>query len=203
MLYDSVINIKEVNHQKNITLAKEVAKSDYFLAIGRLTKQKNFSLLINACDEFSKINSHYKLLIIGEGEEYKKIINMIYKLRLENKIILLGFKKNVYKYLKNSKAFILTSLWEEMGFVIIEAASCNTLIISSDCPNGPSEFLNHGKAGYLFKNNSVDDLVHNLKKFDRDEKNIKYNKILLAKKNVKKFTIFNHYKELKKILDSK
>ena len=90
-----------------------------------------------------------------------------------------------------------------MGFVIIEAASCNTLIISSDCPNGPSEFLNHGKAGYLFKNNSVDDLVHNLKKFDRDEKNIKYNKILLAKKNVKKFTIFNHYKELKKILDSK
>ena len=203
VLYDSVINIKEVNKQKNDPLSNEITKSNYLLAIGRLTKQKNFNLLINAFYEFNKINNNYKLLIIGEGEENKKIISRINQLKLEHKIILLGFKKNVYKYLKNSKAFILSSLWEEMGFVIIEAASCNTLIISSNCPNGPSEFLNYGEAGYLFNNNSVNDLVQNLIKFDREEKNIKYNKILLAKKNVKKFTIFNHYKELKKILDNK
>jgi len=203
VLYDSVINIKEVNNQKNDLLSDDIIKSNYFLAIGRLTKQKNFNLLISAFYEFNKINNNYKLLIIGEGEENKKIINRINHLKLEHKIILLGFKQNVYKYLKNSKAFILSSLWEEMGFVIIEAASCNTLIISSDCPNGPSEFLEYGKAGYLFNNNSVNDLVQNLIKFDRDEKNIKYNKILQAKKNVKKFTIFNHYKELKKILDNK
>ena len=203
VLYDSVINIKEVNKQKNDPLSNEITKSNYLLAIGRLTKQKNFNLLINAFYEFNKINNKYKLLIIGEGEENKKIISRINQLKLEHKIILLGFKKNVYKYLKNSKAFILSSLWEEMGFVIIEAASCNTLIISSNCPNGPSEFLNYGEAGYLFNNNSVNDLVQNLIKFDREEKNIKYNKILLAKKNVKKFTIFNHYKELKKILDNK
>jgi len=203
VLYDSVINIKEVNKQKNDPLSNEITKSNYLLAIGRLTKQKNFNLLINAFYEFNKINNNYKLLIIGEGEENKKIISRINQLKLEHKIILLGFKKNVYKYLKNSKAFILSSPWEEMGFVIIEAASCNTLIISSNCPNGPSEFLNYGEAGYLFNNNSVNDLVQNLIKFDREEKNIKYNKILLAKKNVKKFTIFNHYKELKKILDNK
>ena len=203
VLYDSVINIKEVNKKKNDLLSDELTKSNYLLAIGRLTKQKNFDLLINAFYKFNKINNNYKLLIIGEGEESKKITNKINQLKLEDKIFLLGFKQNVYKYLKNSKAFILSSLWEEMGFVIIEAASCNTLIISSDCPNGPSEFLNHGKAGYLFNNNSVNDLVQSLIKFDREEKNIKYNKILLAKKNVKKFTIFNHYKELKKILDNK
>lgn len=203
VLYDSVINIKEVNKKKNDPLSNEIAKNNYLLAIGRLTKQKNFDLLVNAFYEFNKLNDNYKLLIIGEGEEKKKIISRINQLKLDNKIILLGFKKNVYKYLKNSKAFILSSLWEEMGFVIIEAASCNTLIISSNCPNGPSEFLNYGEAGYLFNNNSVNDLVQNLIKFDREEKNNKYNKILLAKKNVKKFTIFNHYKELKKILDNK
>ena len=203
VLYDSVINIKEVNKKKNDPLSNEIAKNNYLLAIGRLTKQKNFDLLITAFYEFNKLNDNYKLLIIGEGEEKKKIISRINQLKLDNKIILLGFKKNVYKYLKNSKAFILSSLWEEMGFVIIEAASCNTLIISSNCPNGPSEFLNYGEAGYLFNNNSVNDLVQNLIKFDREEKNNKYNKILLAKKNVKKFTIFNHYKELKKILDNK
>ena len=203
VLYDSVINIKEVNNKKNTSLPEDIVKSNYFLAIGRLTKQKNFDLLIRAFYEFNKINDSYKLFIIGEGEENKRIINKINELKLEKKIFLLGFKKNVYKYLKNSKAFILSSLWEEMGFVIIEAASCNTLIISSDCPNGPSEFLNNGDAGYLFNNNSVNDLVQNLRKFDRDESDIKYNKILLAKKNVKKFTIFNHYKKLKKILENK
>ena len=90
-----------------------------------------------------------------------------------------------------------------MGFVIIEAASCNTPILSSNCPNGPSEFLNYGDAGYLYKNNSVDDLVINMKKFNSDQKKNKYNKILLAKKNVKNFTIFNHYKVLKDILENK
>jgi glycosyltransferase involved in cell wall biosynthesis len=202
VLYDSVISLKELNKQKKITLKEDIKKTKYFLSIGRFTKQKNFDLLINAFNEFLKINSSYKLFIIGEGEEKKKITNKIKKLKLENQVNLLGFKNNVYKYLKNSKAFILSSLWEEMGFVIIEAASCNTPIISSDCPNGPSEFLNYGNAGYLFKNNSIIDLVKKMKKFDSDEKTIKYNKILLAKKNVKNFTIFNHYKELKKILDN-
>ena len=199
-LYDSVINIKELNLKKREAISEEIKNSNFFLSIGRLTKQKNFELLINAFYEFNKYNKKYKLFIIGEGEDKKKIIKKIYDLNLQKKVILLGFKTNVYKYLKYAKAFILSSLWEEMGFVIIEAAGCNTLIISSNCPNGPSEFLNWGNAGYLFKNNSVNDLIYKLKKFDHDEKKIKFNKVLLAKKNIKKFTIFNHYKELKKIL---
>ena len=56
--------------------------------------------------------------------------------------------------MKNSEIFILSSLWEEVGFVIVEAAMCNTFVISSDCPNGPKEFLNNGENGILFKNNS-------------------------------------------------
>jgi len=74
VLYDSVINIKEVNNQKNDLLSDDIIKSNYFLAIGRLTKQKNFNLLISAFYEFNKINNNYKLLIIGEGEENKKIL---------------------------------------------------------------------------------------------------------------------------------
>ncbi len=202
VLYDSVINIKEVKKKREEFISDDIKKNDYFLSIGRFTKQKNFDLLIDAFYEFNKINNKYKLFIIGEGEEKEKIVKKINNLDMQKEIHLLGFKNNVYKYLKNSQAFILSSLWEEMGFVIIESAACNTSVISSNCPNGPSEFLNHGAAGYLFKNNSRQDLLEKLKKFDNDEKNIKYNKILSAKKNVKKFTIFNHYKELKNILEN-
>ena len=55
--------------------------------------------------------------------------------------------------MKNSKCFILPSLWEEVGFVMVEASFCNNFIISSDCKNGPEEFLENGSAGLIFKNN--------------------------------------------------
>ena len=203
ILHDSVISLKEVNIKKKDSISDDIRQAKYFLSIGRFTKQKNFNLLLDAFFQFNKIDQTYKLFIIGEGEERKNINKKIHELNLEKKVHLLGFQKNVYKYLKYSQAFILTSLWEEMGFVIIEAASCNTPILSSNCPNGPSEFLNYGDAGYLYKNNSVDDLVINMKKFNSDQKKNKYNKILLAKKNVKNFTIFNHYKVLKDILENK
>ena len=62
---------------------------------------------------------------------------------MDNAVFLLGRVKNVLKYMKDSDAFILSSLWEEMGFVIIESALTNLFVISSNCPNGPSEFLNY------------------------------------------------------------
>ena len=76
--------------------------------------------------------------------------------------------------MRNSEIFILSSLWEEVGFVMIEAAICNSYIISSDCPNGPKEFLNNGKNGILFKNNSKKALLKGLINYSRldKEKNI-------------------------------
>ena len=78
--------------------------------------------------------------------------------------------------------FILTSLWEDPGFVILEAALSNTNIISSDCPNGPTEFLNQGKNGILFKNNIKSKLCESLLIYDelsRDK--IFYDKVELKK----------------------
>ena len=53
--------------------------------------------------------------------------------------------------MRKSKGFILSSLWEEIGFVIVEAAMSNTAVISSDCKNGPKEFLTYGKGGFLYR----------------------------------------------------
>ena len=77
--------------------------------------------------------------------------------------MLLNYTNNIYYYMKNSKAFILSSLWEEVGFVIVEAAVCNTFVISSNCKNGPKEFLMDGKAGFLFENNENNGLFKKLK----------------------------------------
>jgi glycosyltransferase involved in cell wall biosynthesis len=201
LLYDPIIEINDVNKKKREPINNsEIKNSQYFLAIGRLTKQKNFLFLVKCFNKLLLNNPSLKLVIIGEGEEESKIRNFINDNKLQNNIHLLGFKKNVFKYFKNCKAFILSSLWEDPGFVIVEAITCETLVLSSDCQSGPNEIIGN-KNGILFKNNSESDFI---KKFNllinlnqREEKYYKIN----AKKKSKSFSIFNHYKNLYKLLN--
>ena len=101
---------------------------------------------------------------------------------LSNNIKLLGYTYNIYKYMLKSKAFILSSLWEDPGFVMIESALCNTPIISSDCKNGPREFLLDGKAGLLYRSNINNELFKKLKEFHNLENDYIFRKRVLAKK---------------------
>jgi len=171
------------------------------LSVGRLTKQKNFSYLIDEFEKFSKINDSYCLYIIGEGEERKNLELKISKNKLENKVFLLGYKKNVFAYMKKSEIFILSSLWEEVGFVIVEAAINNCYLICSDCPNGPSEFLNYGKNGILFKNNKPNQLYEKLLDFEKFKADRIFKDKVNLKNNALKYSKFKHFLKIKEILN--
>ena len=84
--------------------------------------------------------------------------------------------------------------------MIVEAASCNVNILSSNCKNGPKEFLLNGKAGYLFENNNSESFKMKFEEFMNDSLHNRKNKKILAKKETKKFTFLNHYNNFKKIL---
>ena len=199
LLYDPIIEVSKINYNKKDI--SELLTKNYFLNIGRLTKQKNQNLLIDAFHDLVEKNNQIKLYILGDGEQKKYLNIKIKSLKLENNIFLLGFKKNVFPYLKNARALISASIWEDPGATLMESAFCNTPIISSDCKNGPIEFLDNGKSGYLFQNDNLISLKSTLKNFLSADKNDLYRKTLKAKKNVKKYTIFYHYNRLIKILD--
>ena len=103
--------------------------------------------------------------------------------------------KNIYKYLNKSKGLICTSLWEEPGFIIQEAAACKKIILASDCDSGPSEFLEKGKSGFIFKSNnpksfitSFSLMLKNKKKHkkmikENHKKILNYTKIFCKKNN--------------------
>ena len=63
----------------------------------------------------------------------KKLENLITNNKLDDNIFIEGYKNNIYKYLKRAEAFILSSLWEDPGFVLVEASYSNTTVISSNC----------------------------------------------------------------------
>ena len=198
-LPDPILNIKNILSKIKDGDTKDIDEAnEYFISVGRLTKQKNFDYLIKEFQKFQKIHTSYKLLIFGDGEYEKKLNKLIINLDLENKVFLKGYSNNIYKYMKNAKAFILSSLWEDPGFVIVEAAMCNLFIISSDCKNGPSEILEYGKGGILYKSNQDNALFDALIKYINNEK--KEIKKINVKKNIKKYSIFRHYLYFNKIL---
>ena len=110
---------------------------------------------------FNEISNKYnnlKLVVCGNGEESLRLNNYIKKFKLENKVIMKGYVSDVKNWIKGAKC-VISTLWEDPGFVMIEAVMCNTFVISSNCPNGPKEFIQNDENGILFKSDKLDDLV--------------------------------------------
>ena len=131
-----------------------------------------------------KINC--KLLIIGNGEEKSNLLSFIKKNKLKN-VKIINFKKNPYPYIKSSNLFILSSLYEGLPNVLLEAMALKKNIIASDCPTGPREILQNGKFGDLYKNNDLNDLIKRIKKFKKTSK-INKIKVDLAYKSLIRFS---------------
>ena len=201
ILYDPIISPQEIITNKKEAIDENFKGKKFIIGIGRLAKQKNSSLLIKG---FNKIKIKYpnlNLIILGEGEEERALKALIKKFNIEKSVHLLGYKKNIYKYLKNAECFILSSLWEDPGFVLVESAFLNIPIISSNCKNGPLEIIKNNQRGFLFENNSLDNLVTEFKNFKNSSNQEIRKKIYNAKLYTKNYTKFYHFLKIKKILD--
>ena len=170
------------------------------LAIGRLTKQKNYIFLLQAFKKILSIKDNLRLLIIGEGEERKNIESEIKKLNLMNNVKLLGFQNNIYKYLNNSICYFSTSLWEGPDLAMLDAAFSNVPIICSDCKSGRKEFIGDNERGYKFKTNDLKSAIKALEFFLKDKDSEIKQKLIKAKKEVKNFTQFRYCQKLDEIL---
>jgi glycosyltransferase involved in cell wall biosynthesis len=118
------------------------------LAAGRLTAQKDFPTLIHAFDKVRKTHPA-RLLILGEGEDRLSLEALIRHLGLQEIVQLPGFISNPYPYMAQAYLFVLSSRWEGLPGVLIEAMFCGTRLIATDCPSGPKEILQNGRYGSL------------------------------------------------------
>jgi glycosyltransferase involved in cell wall biosynthesis len=118
------------------------------LAVGRLTDQKAFDMLILAFSLVRK-NRPVRLLILGEGENRSALQSLIRQLGLEEDVSLMGFVQNPYPYVSHSSLFVLPSRWEGLPTVLIEALYLGASIVATDCPGGSREILKDGQYGRL------------------------------------------------------
>ena len=180
------LNLNEIKKK-----SKQKIKLDFFknknykkiINIARFTDQKDHLTLLKGFLLASQ-KEKIKLLIIGYGPNKFKMFDFIKKNNLENIVKIISFQENPYKYLKKSDLFVLSSRFEGLPNVLLEAMSLKKFIISTNCPTGPKEILNNGKYGLLFNIGDHQKLSPLILKYFKNEN--KYNKF-----------VFNGYKSLK------
>jgi glycosyltransferase involved in cell wall biosynthesis len=118
------------------------------IAVGRLQIQKDYPTLLRA---FAQVRQKrpVRLLILGEGKERPMLEELIKTLGVEEDVSLPGFVMNPFAYMARASLFVLSSRWEGLPTVLIEAMCCGTPVVSTDCPSGPREILREGQYGQL------------------------------------------------------
>tara|TARA_B100000989_G_scaffold298148_1_gene286313 strand:+ start:1101 stop:2261 length:1161 start_codon:yes stop_codon:yes gene_type:complete len=202
VIQDPHLNIKDINELKNNKVNEEFQNDKKVLiSIGRLTIQKNFKFLIKNFSKLLEKNNNLQLIIIGDGEKKKELLLQANELGLCDNIKFVGYKKNVYNYLKHSNYYISTSNWEGSSLSMIDAAYIGIPILCSDCPSGRKEFIDIDKRGYLYATNDDQDFIEKFNLMVNEEKNKIQLKLIEAKKETKKFTLFQYYKKFVEMID--
>ena len=132
--------------------------SHHILTVGSFKVQKNHALLIRA---FAKLprSLNAKLVILGEGTLRPQLEALISELNLQGLVSLPGFTTDPYPWFRSADLFVLSSGWEGLPTVLIEALECGLPIVSTDCPSGPAEILVNGRFGKLVPVGDVDALA--------------------------------------------
>lgn len=128
------------------------------VACGRLIEQKGFDLLLRALAKLDSDPAPH-LWVMGEGPWRSKLEALTRQLRLEQRVRWMGFQPNPHHIMARADAFVLSSRWEGFGNVLVEAMACGVPVVAFDCPYGPREILDGGRAGRLVSVNDVEGLA--------------------------------------------
>jgi glycosyltransferase involved in cell wall biosynthesis len=146
VLFNPVITQKDIE-RPNINDSVLQTKSPYICAIGRLSEQKGFDILLDA---FAMLkNNNLDLVILGEGELREALTEQARELGISERVHMPGFLDTPMAVLRKAEAFVLSSRWEGFGNVLVEALAAGVPVISTDCPGGPRAILEDGAHGHL------------------------------------------------------
>ncbi len=200
--YKNIFNANNVTCIPNpLTLNKieeTTLSNKTLLAVGRLASQKGFDLLIDAWARTKTKNLGWNLKIVGNGRHLSKLLKQISKNNLQNSIEIVPPTKNIISEYKNASALVMSSRFEGLPLVLIEAMSAGLPIVSFDCETGPREIVIHNETGLLVPPLNVNELAKAIDNLLLNESKLKeFSKNSLLKS--KKFSINNILNQWEKL----
>lgn len=130
---------------------REIFERPTVVTVGRLDPQKGQKYLLDAHSMLLKEGFEHNLVLVGEGPLLDELREQARLLRIEDSVFFVGFQPNPQPFIKNATVFVLPSVFEGFGLVLVEALACGTPVVATDCPSGPAEVLGGGEFGILVK----------------------------------------------------
>ncbi|WNX59879.1 glycosyltransferase family 4 protein [Acinetobacter baumannii] len=165
--------------------------SKTILCVGRLTYQKGFDLLIPAWAEIEKALVGWKIVIVGTGEDEDDLKQMAKNYNVECSIDFVGQQKNMSQFYNKASFFCMSSRFEGLPMVLLEARSYNLPIVSFDCDTGPAEVIEDGKDGFLAQADNLHDFSQKILKMAKMDENTFLNFVESSKSTSNRFEIQN------------
>ncbi|MDX7694296.1 glycosyltransferase family 4 protein [Aeromonas caviae] len=153
-------NIVSIPNPVTIILPTQINlhKAKLFLAVGRLTYQKGFDLLLQAWAQVAPLHPDWRLRIVGDGEDKAMLEQLRRELNIEASTELLPKTNNIAAHYQQAAFFVMSSRFEGLPLVLIEAQAYGLPIVSFNCDTGPAEIIKHGETGWLCEAGDVADL---------------------------------------------
>lgn len=146
------MNLQAINEQSRLSLPPDIARfmtqGPVILAVGRLERQKHFSLLLEAHALLRQRGLAVRCCVVGEGSERDLLTRKIRELGTTDSVLMPGFQ-NPYPFMRQASVLALSSLFEGLPLVIIEALALDLPVVAVNCPSGPAELLQNGRIGLL------------------------------------------------------
>jgi glycosyltransferase involved in cell wall biosynthesis len=179
---------------------KNYKKQNIILNVGRFCKQKNQIQLINAFNNFNNLYPEFRLFLVGGGYDKKKILEYIKNKKLQKKVFVKNWSKNISKYYFKCKFLVLSSLYEGLPNVLIDSVNYELPVVSTEV-SGAKDILIGNKGGYLSKVNNKDNLLLEMIKCQKNYNN-SIKKVLYAKKFLERFLIEKQNKKYLKLIQN-
>ena len=138
-----------VDAKETVNFPADVEGKTILLNVARLSEQKDQLTLLESFSIYRKKNINAVLFIVGTGPLEEELKLYIEQHHLQQRVFMMGFQTNPYKWMAQCDALILSSKYEGFGNVLVEAMALGKTVVSTDCPSGPSEILRDGELGYL------------------------------------------------------
>jgi glycosyltransferase involved in cell wall biosynthesis len=175
-------------------------KRSIIFSLGRLDDVKNHIMILKAYNEI-KNKIKCDIVLMGDGENKNLLINYAKKNNFDKNLFIYNFQKNPFPYLVKSDIFILSSKYEGLPNVLIEALALKKFVISSNCPTGPKEILLNGKAGLLVNVDDYMDLSKKIRTYFNKPLLVKQKKSFI-KKSLQQFSSSNSLNKYQEVVDS-
>jgi glycosyltransferase involved in cell wall biosynthesis len=147
------VDIAQVERRAAETPPVPVAEP-FLVFVGRLHPQKGVDILLRAYAQ-GRARERYRLVLVGDGTQRDALRALAQELGIDDRVTWTGFAENPWAYMARARAFVLPSLWEGFGNVVIEAMACGAPVVVTDCDFGPREAVRHGEDGLVVRAGDV------------------------------------------------